>query len=70
MFVNHQDLIKKYLIIILQLIQKETQIISQKPTFQMLKYTYEQQKFLIIFKFHHSQIIQQEFEQLAEWILN
>ena len=37
-----------------------------KPTFQVLKYTTEQQKFLTMFKFQHSQITQKEFEQLAD----
>ena len=37
-----------------------------KPTFQILKYINEQQKFLTMFNFQHSQITQQEFEQLAE----
>ena len=37
-----------------------------KPTFQTSKYTEEQQKFLTMFTFQHSQITQKEFEQLAD----
>ena len=40
-----------------------------KPTFQISKYFTENQKFLIMFNFQHSQITQKEFEQLAELLL-
>ena len=40
-----------------------------KPTFQISKHTTEQQNFLTMFNFQHSQITQQEFEQLAELLL-
>ena len=40
-----------------------------KPTFQISKYTTEQQKFLTMFNFQHSQITQKEFEQLADLLL-
>ena len=40
-----------------------------KPTFQISKYTTEQQKFLALFSFQHSQITRKEFEQLAELLL-
>ena len=40
-----------------------------KPTFQISKYTEEQQKFLTMFNFHHSQITQEELEQLADLFL-
>ena len=36
-----------------------------KPTFKISKFTEEQQKFLTMFNFQHSQITQNEFEQLA-----
>ena len=39
-----------------------------KP-FQISKYTKEQQKFLTMFNFQHSQIAQKEFEQLADLLL-
>ena len=34
-----------------------------KPTFHLSKYTEEQQKFLTMFNFQHSQLTQKEFEQ-------
>ena len=37
-----------------------------KPAFHISKFTTEQQKFLTKFNFQHSQITQQEFEQLAD----
>ena len=40
-----------------------------KPTFLILKYTAEQQKFLTMFNFQHSQITQKEFELLADLLL-
>ena len=40
-----------------------------KPTFQVSKYREEQQKFLTMFNFPHSQITQKEFEQLADLLL-
>ena len=41
-----------------------------KPTFQISKYTTkQQQKFLTLFNFQHSQITQKEIEQLAELLL-
>ena len=40
-----------------------------KPTFQISKYTTEQQKFLKMFNFHYSQITKKEFEQLVELLL-
>ena len=52
--------------------QIETQTILQtplKPFFQISKYTNEQQKFLTMFIFQHSQITQQEIEELAELLL-
>ena len=40
-----------------------------KPSFQISKCTTEQQKFLTMFKFQHSQSTQKEFEQKAELLL-
>ena len=40
-----------------------------KPTFQISKYTTEQQTFLTLFNFPHSQIKKQEIEQLADLLL-
>ena len=40
-----------------------------KPTFQISKYTEEQQKFLTMFNFQHSQITQKKFERLADLLL-
>ena len=40
-----------------------------KPTFQISKYAKQQQKFLTIIIFQHSQITQKEFEQLVELLL-
>ena len=40
-----------------------------KRTFQISKHTEEQQKFLTMFNFKHSQITQKEFEQLADLLL-
>ena len=40
-----------------------------KPTFQISKHTTEQQKFLRMFNFQHSQITQNKFEQLAKLLL-
>ena len=37
-----------------------------KPTIQISKYTTEQQKFITMFNFQHSQITQKDFEQLAD----
>ena len=39
-----------------------------KPTFKISHYTEEQQKFLAMFNFQHSQITQNEFEKLADLI--
>ena len=54
--------------------KKEIQTTSQKntyfkPTFKISNYTEEQQKFLTMFNFQHSQITQNEFEQLADLLL-
>ena len=40
-----------------------------KPTFKISQYTEEQQKFLTMFNFQHSQITQKEFDKLAEQLL-
>ena len=40
-----------------------------KPTFDITKYTKDQQKFLTMFNFQHSQITQSEFDQLAQQLL-
>ena len=40
-----------------------------KPTFKITHYTEEQQKFLTMFNFEHSQITQKEFDKLAELLL-
>ena len=40
-----------------------------KPTFKISHYTEEQQKFLTMFNFQHSQITQKEFDKLAELLL-
>ena len=40
-----------------------------KPTFQISKYTTEQQKVPTMFNFQLSQITQKEIEQLAELLL-
>ena len=40
-----------------------------KPLFKISHYTEQQQKFLTIFNFYHSQLTQNEFEKLAEIIL-
>ena len=40
-----------------------------KPTFKISHYTEEQQKFLTMFIFEHSQITQKEFDKLAELFL-
>ena len=40
-----------------------------KPTFKITNYTKEQQKFLTVFKFEHSQITQTEFDKLAKQLL-
>ena len=40
-----------------------------EATFQISKYTNEQQKFLILFSLQHSQLNEQEFDQLAELLL-
>ena len=40
-----------------------------QPTFKISHYTEEQQKFLTMFNFQHSQITQKEFEKLAELLL-
>ena len=41
-----------------------------KPTFNISQYTEEQQKFLTMFNFQHSQIVQNEFDNLAKLLLN
>ena len=41
-----------------------------KPTFKISHYTVEQQKFLTLLIFQHSQITQNEFEKLADLIIN
>ena len=46
-----------------------TKTLYFKTTFQISKLTSDQQKFPTIFNFQHSQIKQQEFEQLAELLL-
>ena len=40
-----------------------------KPTFDIAKYTKDQQKFLTMFNFQHSQITQSEFDKLAQQLL-
>ena len=40
-----------------------------KPTFQISKFTEEQQKFLAMFNFRHSQITQKKIELLADLLL-
>ena len=40
-----------------------------KPTFKISHYTEEQQKFLTMFNFQHSQITQKEFDKLAKLLL-
>ena len=40
-----------------------------KPTFKKSHYTEEQQKFLTMFNFQHSQITQNEFENIADLLL-
>ena len=40
-----------------------------KPTFNISNYTEEQQKFLTMFNFQHSQITQNEFDKLAKVLL-
>ena len=40
-----------------------------KPLFQLSKYTEEQQKFLTMFNFQHSQVTHKDFEQLADLII-
>ena len=40
-----------------------------KPTFKISQYTEEQQKFLTVLNFQHSQITQNEFDKLAELLL-
>ena len=40
-----------------------------KPTFKISHYMEEQQKFLTMFNFEHSQITQKEFDKLAELLL-
>ena len=40
-----------------------------KPTFNITNYTKEQQKFLTMFNFQHSQITQNEFDKLAKQII-
>ena len=40
-----------------------------KPTFTITNYTKEQQKFLTMFNFEHSQITQNEFDKLAKQLL-
>ena len=53
--------------------KRETQIISKniyfKPTFNITNYTKEQQQFVTMFNFEHSQITQIEFDKLAEQLL-
>ena len=41
-----------------------------KQTFNITNYTKEQQKFLTMFNFQHSQITQDEFDKLAKQLLN
>ena len=41
-----------------------------KPTFNITNYTKEQQKFLTMFNFQHSQITQDEFDKSAKQLLN
>ena len=40
-----------------------------KPTFNINNYTEDQQKFLTMFNFHHSQITQDEFDKLAKQLI-
>ena len=40
-----------------------------KPTFKISHYTEEQQNFLTMFNFEHSQLTQKEFDKLAELLL-
>ena len=57
-------------------IEKTIQTISQKlhisfkPTFDITNYTKDQQKFLTMFNFQHSQITQNEFDKLAKQLIN
>ena len=46
-----------------------TKTTNFKPTFDITNYTEHQQKFLTMFKFQHSQIIQNEFDKLAKQLL-
>ena len=46
-----------------------TKTLYFKPTFEISNYTEQQQKFLAMFNFQHSQITQKEFEQLADLLL-
>ena len=41
-----------------------------KPTFNITNYTKEQQNFLTMFSFQHSQITQDEFDKLAKQLIN
>ena len=43
-----------------------TKTLYFNPTFKMSKYRSEQQKFIMMFSFQHSQITQEDFEQLAD----
>ena len=54
--------------------KRETQIISQKTlcfklTFNITNYATEQQQFLTMFNFEHSQITQTEFDKLAKQLI-
>ena len=40
-----------------------------KPTFDITNYTKDQQKFLTMFHFQHSQITQNEFDKLAQQLI-
>ena len=43
-----------------------TKIPYFKPTFKKLHYTEQQQKFLVMLNFQHSQLTQKEFEKVAD----
>ena len=46
-----------------------TKVSYFKPTFDITNYTKDQQKFLTMFNFQHSQITQSEFDKLAQQLL-
>ena len=46
-----------------------TKTLNFKPTFNITNYTTEQQNFLTMFNFQHSQITQDEFDKLAKQLI-